>query len=216
MYQFSEQLNNTVSPVVRPSLQSRFTNSVKRAAPPASAIGTHATFRSDPYVGHGNFSNVPAIGHDHDSAELLPRLEAFRSCNVRKVDKRPLQKFRISRTLPGQIRRARVCKHSFRIHSATETFLLDYFTRSQLAFLLRHNASLISCTTRWRRLCFTASARFSNSICCCRSSTVCLPIMWCPSRACPRPIRSCATPFTNGAWCGELFIGSYSPALCSA
>src|SRR4030095_3662191 len=143
MYQFSEQLNNTVSPVVRPSLQSRFTNSVKRAAPPASAIGTHATFRSDPYVGHGNFSNVPVIGHDHDSAELLPRLEAFRSCNVRKVDKRPLQKFRISRTLPGQIRRASVCKHNLRIHCATETFLLDYFTRSQLAFLLRNNASLI-------------------------------------------------------------------------
>ena len=56
---------------------------------------------------------------------------------VRIVDKRPLQKFRISRTLPGQIRRARVCKHNLRIHSATETFLLDYFTRSQLAFLLR-------------------------------------------------------------------------------
>jgi hypothetical protein len=59
---------------------------------------------------------------------------------VRKVDKRPLQKFRISRTLPGQIRRASTCKHNLRVHCATKTFLLDYFTRSQLAFLLRTNA----------------------------------------------------------------------------
>lgn len=128
MYQFSEQLDNAVAPV-----DSIFA-SVTFGDPHACAI---------PEAIHRWGMEIFPAFQKSDTImirpELLPRLEAFRSCNVRKVDKRPLQKFRISRTLPGQIRRARVCKHNLRIHSATETFLLDYFTRSQLAFLLRHN-----------------------------------------------------------------------------
>src|SRR6185295_12831728 len=127
----------TVSPVVRPSLQSRFTNSVKRAAPPASAIRTAATFQKRSIGRARNFSSVPEVGTIMIQPSYFRILKHVALATVRIVDKRPLQKFRISRTLPGQIRRATVCKHNLRIHSATETFLLDYFTRSQLAFLLR-------------------------------------------------------------------------------
>jgi hypothetical protein len=92
MYQFSEQLDNAVAPV----------DSIFASVAFGDPYGCDIPKRS--IGGARNFPSVPEIGHDHDSAELLPRLEAFRSCNVRTVDKRPLQKFRISRTLPGQIR----------------------------------------------------------------------------------------------------------------